>query len=282
MNVFTAPEILKNFAAAGEKKTKLSTGRLLALATLAGMFIALGGAVTNTASHSIANVSAARIISGLLFPGGLSLVILMGAELFTGNCLIVISVLEKRATLPGMLRNWALVYLGNFLGALLVSWGCAFFGQLNYSGGELAVFTMRLAASKLEIPVMDGIVRGFFCNVLVCLAVLCSLSSKDTAGRILGTVFPIAFFVICGFEHCIANMYYIPAGLFAAAVPGYASAAAAAGIDIASLSWGGFLAGNLLPVTLGNILGGVFTGLMLWLGHRETVPEPAGDRSERP
>lgn len=268
MNFFTAPEILKNFAAAGEKKTKLSAGRLLALGTLAGMFIALGGAVTNTASHSIANVSAARMISGLLFPGGLSLVILMGAELFTGNCLIVISVLEKRAALRGMLRNWALVYLGNFLGALLVSWGCAFFGQLNYSGGGLAVFTIRLAASKLEIPVMDGIARGFFCNVLVCLAVLCSLSSKDTAGRILGTVFPIAFFVICGFEHCIANMYYIPAGLFAAEIPAYAAAASAAGVDVSSLSWGGFLVKNLLPVTLGNILGGVFTGLMLWLGHR--------------
>lgn len=282
MNFFTAPEIIKNFAAAGEKKTKLSAGRLLALGTLAGMFIALGGAVTNTTSHSIANVSAARIISGLLFPGGLSLVILMGAELFTGNCLIVISVLEKRATLKGMLRNWVLVYLGNFLGAFLVAWGCALFGQLDYSGGELAVFTMRLAASKLEIPAADGIVRGFFCNVLVCLAVLCSLSSKDTAGRILGTVFPIAFFVICGFEHCIANMYYVPAGLFAAGMPAYAAGAAAAGLDTASLTWSGFLVRNLLPVTFGNILGGVFTGLMLWLGHRETVPEMAGDRSERP
>lgn len=267
MNLFTPAETIKNYAAAGQKKTELSPWRMLVLGFLAGMFIALGGAVTNTAAHTITDVSTARIISGVLFPGGLSLVILLGAELFTGNCLIVISVLEKKASVAGMLKNWVFVYLGNFLGSLLVAWGCAFFGQMNYSGGGLAVFTMKLAASKAALPPVNGLVLGFFCNVLVCFAVLCSLSAKDTAGRIVGTFFPIAFFVICGFEHCVANMYYIPAGIFASQVPAYAAAAAEAGLDISGLTWGAFLTGNLIPVTIGNILGGLFTGTAAWLGH---------------
>lgn len=267
MNLFTAPEIVKNFAAAGKKKTELPVWKMFVLGILAGMFIALGGAVTNTASHSIEDVSTARIISGLLFPGGLSMVILMGGELFTGNCLIPVSVLERQTTVGKMLKNWVVVYLGNFAGALLVAYGCARFGQLNYSGGGLAVFTMKLAASKATIPFANGVVLGFFCNVLVCLGVLCSLSAKDTAGRIIGTIFPIAIFVICGFEHCVANMYYIPAGLFAAGVPQYAALAAEAGVDLSALTWGNFLLNNLIPVTIGNILGGVFVGVMMWLGH---------------
>lgn len=267
MNLFTASEIVKNFAAAGKKKTELPAWKMFVLGVLAGMFIALGGAVTNTASHSIEDVSTARIISGLLFPGGLSMVILMGGELFTGNCLIPIAVLEKQTTVAKMLKNWLFVYLGNFAGALLVAYGCARFGQLNYSGGGLAVFTVKLAAAKTALPFANGIVMGFFCNVLVCLGVLCSLSAKDTAGRILGTIFPIAIFVICGFEHCVANMYYIPAGLFALGVPSYASLVAETGLEVSSLTWENFLLCNLLPVTIGNILGGVFVGVMMWLGH---------------
>ena len=267
MNLFTAPEIVKNFAAAGKKKTELPAWKMIVLGILAGMFIALGGAVTNTASHSIEDVSTARIISGLLFPGGLSMVILMGGELFTGNCLIPIAVLEKQTTVGKMLKNWIFVYIGNFIGAILVAYGCAKFGQLNYSDGGLAVFTMKLAASKASISAANGDVLGFFCNVLVCLGVLCSLSAKDTTGRIVGTIFPIAIFVICGFEHCIANMFYIPAGLFAAEVPAYAAKAAEAGLNLSSLTWGHFFFANLVPVTIGNILGGAFVGVLMWLGH---------------
>lgn len=267
MNLFTAPEIVKNFAAAGKNKAEMPVMKMLVLGILAGMFIALGGAVTNTASHSIEDVSTARIISGMLFPGGLSMVILMGGELFTGNCLIPISVFEKQTTVSKMLKNWVFVYLGNFIGAMLVAYGCAKFGQLNYSDGGLAVFTMKLAASKASVTAANGVVLGFFCNVLVCLGVLCSLSAKDTAGRIIGTIFPIAIFVICGFEHCIANMFYIPAGLFAAEVPAYAAKAAEAGLDLSSLTWGNFFITNLVPVTIGNILGGVFVAVMMWGGH---------------
>lgn len=257
----------QNYAAAGKKKTELLVFRMLVLGILAGMFIALGAAVTNTAAHTIADVSTARIICGLLFPAGLSLVILMGGELFTGNCLISISVLEKETTTGMMLKNWLFVYIGNFIGSIIVAAGCAYFGQMNYSGGGLAVFTMKLAATKASLPMGNAIVLGFFCNVLVCFAVLCSLEAKDVTGRIVGTFLPIASFVICGFEHSVANMYYIPAGIFASHVPAYAAKAAEAGLDLSMLTWGNFLIKNLIPVTIGNILGGVFVGASMWLGH---------------
>lgn len=270
MGSLNPTEIIQSYVEAGKKKTERSLGKMTVLALLAGLLIAFGGAVSNTAAHSIENVSAARIISGLLFPFGLGMVMLLGAELFTGNCMIPISVLEKKTTVGKMLRNWAVVYGGNLAGALLLAAGCAYFGQMNYSGGELAVYTIKVAAGKCAISFSSEIVLGFFCNVLVCAGVLCSLSAKDTGGRIFGAYIPIAFFVICGFEHCVANMYYIPAGLFAMNVPKYAQLAAEAGVDTSMLTWGNFFIRNLLPVTIGNILGGVSLGLVMWVGHLRT------------
>jgi formate/nitrite transporter len=264
MNSLSPAEIVQSYAEAGQKKTECSFWKLFLRAVLAGALVAFGAAVTNTAVHSIANVSAARIISGLLFPFGLGMVMLLGAELFTGNCMIPISVLEGKTTAARMLYNWGVVYLGNFFGALLLAAGCAYFGQMNYSGGGLAVYTIQVAAGKSAIPFFSGVALGFFCNVLVCAGVFCSLSARDTAGRIMGAYIPVAFFVICGFEHCIANMYYIPAGLFAMTVPEYARLAAEAGVDAVALTWGGFFLGNLIPVTLGNILGGAGFGLAMW------------------
>ena len=123
---------------------------------------------------------------------------------------------------------------------------------MNYSGGGLAVFTMKLAASKCSLPFENAFVLGVFCNILVCFAVLAAMSAKDTAGKVLGLFFPICFFVVCGFEHSVANMYYIPAGIFASSVPEYAAGALEAGVDLSVLTWGNFLLKNLLPVTLGN------------------------------
>lgn len=267
MNFFTPAEIVKNYGAAGRKKAEMPVLEMLILSFLAGMFIALGAAVTNTAGHSIGNVSAIRILSGLLFPGGLTLVVLMGGELFTGNCLMCISVLEKQAKLPGVLKNWAAVYVGNLAGSLFTAFACAKFGQMNYSGGGLAVFTMTLAVSKCSLPFENAFVLGVFCNILVCFAVLAAMSAKDTAGKVIGLFFPICFFAICGFEHSIANMYYIPAGIFASSVPEYAAQALEAGVDLSVLTWGNFFLKNLIPVTFGNIAGGVLTGALMWLGH---------------
>lgn len=267
MELFTPAQTTENYAAAGRAKTGAPLLRLLLLAVLAGFLIAVSGAATNTAIHTIENVGIARTVCGLLFPFGLAMVILTGAELFTGNTLIVISVLDRQASVRGMLRNWCIVYLGNAAGAIFTAAGCAFSGQLAYSGGQLAVFTMRLAAGKCALTLPNAVVLGVFCNLLVTAAVLLSLSAKDLAGRVMGAYLPIAFFVICGFEHCIANLYYIPAALFAKTIPAYAALAAEQGIDLSALTWTNFLLKNLLPVTAGNILGGVLMGLLFWYCH---------------
>ena len=268
-NLILSPlQTVETYAEVGAKKCKKSPVAVFLLAILAGMLIAFAGAATNTGAHSAGAVGAVRIICGVFFPFGLGMVILTGAELFTGNCLITISVLEKKATVGGMLKNWCIVYLGNFVGSLLVAAGCAYFGQLNYSAGGLAVFTMKLAAGKCALPFANGLILGIFCNVLVCLGVICAMTAKDTAGKILGAFIPVALFVLCGFEHSIANMFYVPAGLFAKSIPAYAALAAEAGLDLSALTWGNFLIGNLIPVTLGNIIGGCGTGALLWLGHK--------------
>ena len=269
LNMFTPAEIVQNYSLAGKAKAESPAGRLLLSAVMAGFFVACGAAVTNTAAHSITNVSAARIICGLLFPFGLGMIILLGAELFTGNCLITISVLNRETSVWKMLRNWFFVYLGNGIGAVALAAGCVFFGQLDYSDGGLALYTIRVAVSKCAISFPQGIVMGIFCNILVCAGVLCALSAKDTIGRIAGAYIPVAFFVICGFEHSIANMYYIPAGLFAMRSHEYAHLAAAAGVNTEVLTWANFFVRNLIPVTLGNIFGGVIFAFAMWKAKRQ-------------
>lgn len=263
-------EFVDSYSAVGAGKAAAPAKKLLLLAILAGFLIGMGGAVTNTASHAIENVSAAKIICGMLFPFGLIMVVLTGAELFTGNCLITIPVLAKRASLRGMARNLAIVYVGNFVGAAALAAACAYSGQMNLSGGGLAVTTIKIAAAKCTLPFGSAVVLGVLCNILVCAGVMCALCAKSVAGRAVGAFVPVSFFVFCGFEHCVANMYYVPAGLFALSVPKYAALAEAAGLDTAALTWGGFLLRNLLPVTLGNVLGGCGFAALIWASHRKS------------
>lgn len=267
MDSFSPAEIAARYSQAGAGKAKRSAAQLILLGILAGALIALGSAATNTAAYGIQEPWIARTICSLLFPFGLGSVVIIGAELFTGNCLITISWLDRRCTLMEMLRSWVIVYLANFVGALLVAATCAWFGQMNYSNGALAVYTIKLAAAKCAIPFQNGVVLGFACNLLVCLGVLMAMSAKDTTGRILGAFLPVCFFVLCGFEHCVANMYYIGAGMMAMQVPAYAQLAAEAGLDLSHLTLSGFLMGNLLPVTIGNILGGAALGWIMWFCH---------------
>lgn len=268
MNLFTPAECAENYIKAGKGKTEMPGLRMFLLAVLAGFFIAMGGAVTNTAAHTISNVGLARVVSGLLFPFGLAMVVLTGAELFTGNTLLVMPLLSRQVSLRGVLRNWCVVYLGNAVGAMLTAAGCAFGGQLNYSGGQLAVFSMKLAAGKCAMPFGNAVILGVLCNLLVTTGVLLALSAKDLTGRVIGAYLPVAFFVICGFEHCVANLFYIPVGLLAKAVPRYAALAAEAGVDLSALTWGSFLVNNLLPVTVGNLIGGVGLGSLFWYCHK--------------
>ena len=268
MNCFSAAEAVANFVGTAKKKAGLDTWKMLLLGVLAGMFIALGGVSSGAASHSVADAGLAKALSGVLFPGGLAMVVLMGAELFTGNCLIFIGVLDGAVSAGQMVKNWVFVYLGNFIGSLIVAAGCAFFGQMNLGGGACGAACIKTAAAKCALPFGNAVVLGFFCNLAVCFAVLAASEAKDVAGKILGVFFPIAFFVICGFEHCVANMYYIPAGLFAMQVPAYAAKAAELGVNTDALTWGNFFTANLLPVTIGNILGGLFVAFAMWTAYR--------------
>lgn len=263
----TPGEIAASYREAGAAKARRPTGQLIVLGILAGLLIALGGASTNTAVCGVTAPWTAKTICALLFPFGLGMVVIIGAELFTGNCLMVISALSGRCSWAGVLRNWAIVYLANFAGALLVSAGCAFFGQMNLGGGQLALYTMTVAANKCAIPFGNALVLGFFCNVLVCLGVLMAMSARDSAGKLLCAYLPVSFFVLCGFEHSVANMYYISAGLMARSVPAYARLAVESGLDLSALTVQNFLLGNLLPVTLGNILGGAALGWLMWFCH---------------
>ncbi|MDR3296311.1 MAG: formate/nitrite transporter family protein [Clostridiales Family XIII bacterium] len=267
MNLFSPAEITSNYVASGVQKTKYPAWKMLALGLLAGAMIALAAAASSTAAHDVANVGLARLVSGLIFPFGLGMVVIMGAELFTGACLIPISVLEGRATLPGMLKNWLFVYAGNFIASILVAAGCAFSGQFGYSAGGLAAYTIKVAAGKCALSFGGAVVMGILCNVLVCLGVFMALSAKDAGGRMAGAYLPVALFVICGFEHSVANMYYIPAGLFALQNPAYAAKAAELGVHTGLLTWGNFFAANLLPVTIGNIIGGAGFACVMWLCH---------------
>jgi len=264
-------EFVESYAGIGENKAKSPIRKLLLLAILAGFLIGMGGAVTNTASHAIENVSAAKIVCSLLFPFGLVMVILTGAELFTGNCLITISVLSRRANVLGMLRNLVIVYIGNFIGAAALAAACAFSGQMNLSGGALAVATIKIAITKCSLSFGNAVVLGILCNILVCTGVMCAICAKDVVGRAVGAFIPVSFFVLCGFEHCVANMFYIPAGLFALRVHAYAELTEQAGFDTTALTWSSFLLHNLLPVTIGNVIGGCGFAALIWAAHRKKV-----------
>jgi len=258
-------EFVNFYALTGAKKSSNSGGKLCLSALLAGFFIAAGAVVANTAGHMLTNAGLSRVVCGLLFPFGLIMVILTGAELFTGNCMIAISLLERRATLAGMVRNLMIVYLGNFVGAALlaaaVAWGGAF------DNVALGVYAIQTAAKKCQLAPGRAVVLGILCNILVCAGVMCSLCSKSLPGRAVGAFVPVSFFVIGGFEHCVANMYYIPAGLMAAGVPEYARLAQEAGVNLSALTLGG-LAANLIPVTIGNIIGGCGFGALIWASQR--------------
>lgn len=260
-------QVAQNYAQVGAGKATRPTSHLIVLGILAGVLIALGGAATNTAVCGVDNAGIAKTICALIFPFGLGMVILMGAELFTGNCLMVSSLLDRRCTLAGMMRSWVIVYLANFAGSLLVAAACAWFGQMDLSGGLLGAYTIKVAAAKCSLSFPNALVLGILCNLLVCLGVLMAMSAKDNTGKILSAYLPIAFFVLCGFEHCVANMYYISAGLMAKAVSAYAQQAAAMGVDLSALTVPSFLLNNLLPVTIGNILGGAALACLMWFVH---------------
>ena len=267
MNLFAPAEIAANYAEAGVKKSSLPISKMLLLGVLAGMLIAFPSCVTNMVSYGLDNNSTIRAISGLMFAFGLGMVILIGAELFTGNTLIFISVLEKKVRVAAMLRDWLFVYIGNFIGSLLVAVLCAKFGWLSAGSNALAVYAMKVALGKMTMPFQNAFFMGFLCNVLVTIGVLLSLGAKDTMGRFMGAWAPVMFFVTCGFNHSIADMTYCMLGLFGKGNAAYVEAAQSAGVALEGLTWGNYFTGNLIPVTLGNLVGGVCVGALFWFAY---------------
>ncbi len=273
-NHFNTPaETIELNMKACENKTVLPLGKMILLGIMAGAFIALGGAASSTAAHAIENVGLARTMAGVIFPVGLMLIVFLGGELFTGNCLIIMDVFAKRTTWKRLLYNLVVVYFSNLMGALIIDTLLVFSGNLNYSGGLLGAYTIKTAVGKLAVTPVQAVTSGILCNLLVCLAVLMATCAKDIVGKVWAIFFPICAFVIGGFEHCVANMFYIPAGIMAAANPGYAAMAQEVyGItaeQLADLTVAGSLQ-NFIPVTIGNILGGmIFAGLPLYLIYKK-------------
>lgn len=266
-------EIVEQYINASVAKTKLSTGKVIGKSIFAGMMIAMGAACSNVAVHAIDNVGVARLVAGCVFPVGLMMVILMGAELFTGDCLMAMAVSDKRIKLTQFIRVLVLVYLGNFIGGFATAALMYLSGQFNYSSGRLGAYTIKVALGKVTLTPVQGIASGILCNILVCAAVVIAMSSKDVTGKLWASFFVIMPFVTGGFEHCVANMYYISAGLLAKLSPDYVEAAGSIyGLtDISALGVKGFLINNLIPVTIGNIIGGsLCIGLpMLYLNYKE-------------
>lgn len=248
-------EISNNYVAIGEGKARLSTSKTILLSILAGMFIAIAGVGATAGSCMVENPSISKLISGCIFPGGLAMVILAGSELFTGDCLMVISVYEKKIKVIEMLRTWVLVYLGNFIGGLIISAFVVYGHTFSLFNNGLAESAVKIAAGKCNLSFQDAFIRGIMCNILVCIAVWMGFAAKDAGGKVIAIFLPIMIFVICGYEHSVANMCYVPSGLFAASEYG---------IQAEGLTWANFLIKNEIPVTLGNIVGGGLVGTLYW------------------
>jgi formate transporter len=266
----------------GVKKAALPGLNMFFLAILAGAFIAIGAIfATTVGAGSMAVKDAAgaaafstglpygvtRLLMGLVFTVGLILVVVGGSELFTGNNLIIMAFADKKVTLGALLRNWAIVYTGNFVGSVITA-AIVFLGkQYTFGGGAIGLTVLNIGEAKTSFTFIQAIALGIMCNALVCMAVWLCYSARSTTDKILAIIPPIACFVAAGFEHSVANMYFIPVALF---VKQWGDASffeliKKTAADFPHLTWGGFFIGNLLPVTIGNIIGGAgMVGLIYW------------------
>ncbi len=273
-NYSTPAEVVEIAIEAAKTKAALPLGKMFLLAVLAGAFIAFGAEASSLAAYTTADVGIGRLITGLVFPVGLILIIVVGGELFTGNCLMVEALFSKEIGWKGMLRNWGVVWLGNLAGAVLIAWMCSLTPQWDYTSGALGAYTIKIAVAKVNIAPGSAFVSSILCNILVCGAVLGAFAARDIIGKVVMAFIPICAFVVSGFEHSVANMYYLFAGLLASANPVYVAKAgdlyALTADKVATLNMGSIF-GNLIPVTLGNTVGGVALGLLLCYAYRRKV-----------
>ncbi len=259
-------EMAQRAEAVGVSKTKAATMTTFTLAVLAGAFIALGAVFATTVATGTAGewpFGVTRLLIGLAFCLGLILVVVGGAELFTGNNLIVMAWASRKVNTRELLRNWVVVYAGNFVGALGTVLLVFITEQYRAAGGQVGETALFIANSKVELEFVQAVALGVMGNSLVCLAVWLSFSARSVIGKISAIIFPITAFVAAGFEHSVANMYFIPIGLV---IKNFDRAfAASTSLNLSGLTWKAFLLDNLLPVTIGNIIGGsVFVAAIYW------------------
>jgi formate/nitrite transporter len=262
----------------GVAKAHMGTLDVFALSVLAGAFIALGAIFATTVSSGGGDLpyGVVRLLAGVTFSLGLVLVVVAGAELFTGNNLIVMAWASRRVSTARLLGNWAVVWVGNFVGAFATAVIVYVSKQYTFGGGEVGETALTIASTKTTLGFSEAVALGMLCNALVCLAVWLTYGAHTTADKILAVILPIAAFVAAGFEHSVANMYFISIGLLIESDEAFV-ASLDPPPDLSGLSWSSFFADNLLPVTIGNIVGGaVLVGAVYWFVYlRRRAPEPA-------
>ncbi|MFH2044735.1 MAG: formate transporter FocA [Pseudomonadota bacterium] len=263
-------EMAKKAEELGVKKATIGWRNLFLLSILAGAFISLGAIFSTSVTSGAAGTipfGIIKLLGGLVFCLGLILVIVGGAELFTGNNLIVMAWASGKVSIRQLLRNWIIVYIGNFAGSFLTAIIMFFTNQYMFGKGAIGLNALNIATTKCNLGFIEALFLGIMCNALVCLAVWLCFSAKTTTDKILSIIFPITAFVACGFEHCVANMYFVPIGMFikSFAKPLFWENIGKTAGDYVVLTWGSFFYANLLPVTIGNIIGGsVLVGLTYW------------------
>ena len=269
------PEIARTIVGIAEKKAATPPLSLIMLAVLAGAYIALGAIMFTIITNDLAAYigdGLSRLIGGASFSLGLILVILGGAELFTGNNLLFTGYLDKRVSGRQVLHNWFWVYLFNFAGAILVALLFYFSGIWKANDGIIAMRVINIAYAKTTLTWGEALFRGILCNWLVCLAVWLSMAGKDAVSKIIGIMLPITAFVAAGFEHSIANMYFVPMAILLKGSDAAQTLISPAVLQ--SIGWQAFLVNNLIPVTIGNIIGGVvFVAFAYWTCYlRPSMP----------
>ncbi|HTI56992.1 MAG TPA: formate/nitrite transporter family protein [Verrucomicrobiae bacterium] len=275
MDALLPPQMAERAETIGVAKTSMDTPRLFVLAVLAGAFIALGAvfATTALAGSSALPWGPARVLGGVAFSLGLILVVVGGAELFTGNNLIVMAWASGRVSTPALLRNWTIVFVGNFAGAAATALAVCLAGTARGGDGAFGEAAFAVAQAKLALHPVQAVVLGMLGNALVCLAVWLGYSARTTADRILAIVPPISAFVAAGFEHSVANMYFVPYAIFVTALDPDWVRAHAPVVGAAAPTWSAFLVRNLAPVTLGNVIGGaVLVGAVYWFVYLRGRP----------
>lgn len=271
-------DVVKALISAGKVKADMKLEKMFWLGILAGFFISCGASASNVAIHTLKDIGMAKFVASAIFPVGFIMVVLIGGELFTGDCMMIMGWMNKKYSILSVVKVLTYVFVFNLIGSVVFAFLVYLSGQFNFTDGLLGAFTIKVALTKVNIPFGTAFVSGILCNIFVCFAVLAAGSAKEIGGKVLASFFPIMAFVVSGFEHCVANMYYIPAGIFALGNEKYVEKAILeygfTGEQLSSLNWGSFLINNEIPATLGNIVGGVvFVGALMYVIYRKDLTE---------